>query len=105
MPEYFPKDIEDLRVLDVWDTIILWKSPLHKPRSTKPMSIHAKISEEAQARLAAQKRNSTISSVIVSDPNDRPCRPGSWGRAVAEYCQGVTNDCDLYRHGPNGRYS
>jgi len=30
------------------------------------MSIHAQISEEAQARLRAQKRNSTISSIVVS---------------------------------------
>lgn len=30
------------------------------------MSIHVTISEEAQARLAAQKRNQTISSVVIS---------------------------------------
>ncbi len=30
------------------------------------MSIHAQLSEEAQARLNAQKRNSTISSVVIS---------------------------------------
>ncbi len=30
------------------------------------MSIHAQISEEAQARLNAQKRNSTISSIVIS---------------------------------------
>ena len=31
-----------------------------------PMSIHAQISEEAQARLNTQKRNSTISSIVIS---------------------------------------
>ncbi len=30
------------------------------------MSIHAQLSEEAQARLNAQKRNSTISSIVIS---------------------------------------
>jgi len=30
------------------------------------MSIHARLSEEAQARLNAQKRNSTISSIVIS---------------------------------------
>ncbi len=66
MPEYFPKDFRDLAVQNLHDASFRWKSPLPKPQSANPMSIHAKISEEAQARLAAQKRTSTISSVIVS---------------------------------------
>ena len=43
----------------------LLKTDSLKKRSN-PMSIHAHLSEEAQARFNAQKRNSTISSIVIS---------------------------------------